>query len=115
MAAHGPGAVTGIDAALGHAIPHPTTTGSPPVDASKALRKLEEISRQLWGGAVGYVCPGGAAAFVLADEMAVAQVGQIFHTVGVRLDQSTDPTSVPDAARTAAAPGLAAIAAAMAR
>jgi anthranilate/para-aminobenzoate synthase component I len=80
------------------------------MQAAKLLSKLEDNSRQQWGGAVGYICPGGAAAFALADQLIVAQAGHLYHTVGVALSPDVDPTEVSARARTAASPVFRAIA-----
>jgi anthranilate/para-aminobenzoate synthase component I len=98
--------------ALGEALPHPNTTGQPPAEAHKLIRRLEDNSRQLWGGAVGYLCPGGEAAFVLADEVISAMGGNYWCTVGATLTADTDGMSIPAAARQAARRSLAAIRAA---
>lgn len=97
-----PGGEGSLDQALGDALPHAAMVGAPALQATKLLTKLEENSRQQWGGAVGYICPGGAAAFVLADQFMVAQAGRLYHTVGVPLSGDVDPTTVASRARTAA-------------
>jgi anthranilate/para-aminobenzoate synthase component I len=99
----------GLASALGGALPHSATYGPEPVTALRLVRRLEEQSRQLWGGAVGYLCPGGEAAFLLADRLVTVIEGQAVVTVGAAVDADTDPASVPRAARAAAAPLLAAL------
>jgi anthranilate/para-aminobenzoate synthase component I len=99
-----------VRAALRESLPHTTTTGSPPVLAARMLRRLEDQSRQSWGGAVGYLCPGGHAGFVLGDGLVSVQSGEASCTAAVRLDVATDPATLPDAARRALSAQLAAFA-----
>ncbi|RLB62209.1 MAG: hypothetical protein DRI90_09575 [Deltaproteobacteria bacterium] len=98
--------------ALGEALPHQSTTGTPRAMANKLIRRLEDNSRQLWGGAVGYLCPGGDAGFVLADERITAMAGSFWCTVGAPIEANTDGASIPSTARQAARRRLAAIRAA---
>jgi anthranilate/para-aminobenzoate synthase component I len=106
---NGEGESASLESALGRSLPHPATYGPEPITAARLVRRLEEQSRQLWGGAVGYVCPGGEAAFLLADRLVTVIEGQAIVTVGASVDAATDPASVPRAARAKAAPLLAAL------
>ena len=96
-------------------LPYPSTIGEPPVMAAKLIRRLEENARFAWGGAAGYICPGGAAAFVLADRIVTAQSGAYYHNTGARLVAGDDPADLSDRVRANAAPALAAIKAAQNR
>lgn len=99
----------GLEASLGRALPHPATYGPEPRTALRLTRRVEEQSRQYFGGAVGYLCPGGDAAFVLADRLVTVIDGQATITAGAVVDPDTDPASVAAAARAQAAPLLAAL------
>ncbi|MBW2459932.1 MAG: chorismate-binding protein, partial [Deltaproteobacteria bacterium] len=99
-------------AALDQALPHPSTTGTPPALAAKLIRRLEDTSRQIWGGAVGYLCPGGEAAFMLADELIMAAADHFWCTAGAALEAETDALALPAAVRRSARLPLAAIRAA---
>jgi len=79
------------------------------------IRRLEDSSRQLFGGAVGFACPSGVCAFALADHFVAVQAGGMWCTAGARLGPDSDPTALPAAARATAAPLLAAIAEAQLR
>jgi anthranilate/para-aminobenzoate synthase component I len=103
---------TALGPALRAALPHPAAVGSPPGEAARLLRQLEESSRQTWGGAVGYLCPGGASAFVLSDEILVAHGSSFYCTVGVSLRAGESPIGTHARARQAARGRLAALAAA---
>lgn len=102
-----------VHAALKSALPHPSAVGAPASDALWLLRQLEDSSRQTWGGAVGYLTPGGAASLVLADEVIVAQHNSFWCTVGAQLTEATDPLTAADLANASARRRLAAIAAAV--
>jgi anthranilate/para-aminobenzoate synthase component I len=102
----GPTLQEGLRASL----PHKRAVGAPVADALKLIRQLEDASRQTWGGAIGYVTPGGAASFLLGDEIVAAQHGSFWCTAGVELTEATDPLSVADATRATARTRLAAIA-----
>ena len=99
----------GLEAALGGALPHPATYGPEPGTALRLLRRLEDHSRQLWGGAVGYLCPGGEAAMLLANRVVTVIDGHAAVTVGATVAADTDPAGAPAEARAQAAPLLAAL------
>jgi anthranilate/para-aminobenzoate synthase component I len=101
-------------AAVTQALPHAGTTGEPPLVAAKLIRRVEDASRHLWGGAVGYFCPGGEAQLLFADRVITAQSGSYWHTTGADLCEDTDPLEAPALARRAASSGLGAIACAQA-
>jgi anthranilate/para-aminobenzoate synthase component I len=88
---------------------HASVVGEPPLAAYRALRKLETNSRQVWGGAIGYMCPGGEAAFVLADDVVTSEAGFFWVSVGTTVRVDTEPSSVAEAARATAARGLNAV------
>lgn len=98
--------------ALHDALPHPSTVGRPVDKAAKLLRKVEQNARLIWGGAVGYACPGGEASFVLADDVVFAQDGNFWVGRGVEIDADTDPTAIAERLDADAQPTLAALAAA---
>ncbi|MFP6684750.1 MAG: chorismate-binding protein, partial [Polyangiaceae bacterium] len=100
---------------LADALPHRKTTGDPPDVAAKLIRRVEDSSRHLWGGAVGYFCPGGESQIVLADRTITAQSGNYWHTTGAELTEEGDAMEAPELARHAASQGLAAIAIAQAQ
>ncbi len=100
---------------LADALPHRKTTGDPPDVAAKLIRRVEDSSRHLWGGAVGYFCPGGESQLVLADRTITAQSGNYWHTTGAELTEEGDAMEAPELARHAASQGLAAIAIAQAQ
>jgi anthranilate/para-aminobenzoate synthase component I len=90
-------------------LPHPTLTGAPLVAALKLRRRLEEHTHHAWGGAAGYVCPGGEAAFALCDRVVLVQDAAYWHNVGVALGPDDDPAHLAERARSAGAQALAAI------
>jgi anthranilate/para-aminobenzoate synthase component I len=94
------------------AFPHASHVGAPPLLATKLLLRVEDNSRGLWGGAVGYMCPGGESAFMRADQLITVQGGMYYVTAGGELGPDTDPASVHPQAREASAPCLAAVRAA---
>jgi anthranilate/para-aminobenzoate synthase component I len=100
---------------LADALPHRKTTGDPPDVAAKLIRRVEDSSRHLWGGAVGYFCPGGESQLVLADRVITAQSGNYWHTTGAELTEEGDAMEAPNLARQAANQGLEAIAIAQAQ
>ncbi len=91
-------------------LPHRSAVGAPGVDALRLLRQLEESSRQTWGGSVGFIAPGGAASFVLGDEMVTAQHGSFWCTAGAAVSEATSPLTVADVTRDSVAARLHAIA-----
>lgn len=103
-----PGALT---SALHDALPHPSTFGRPPEKAAKLLRKVEQNARLIWGGAVGYACPGGEASLLLADDAVFAQDGNFWVGRGLEIDGDSDATTIADRLDADAQPTLAALAA----
>ena len=98
--------------ALREVLPHTATVGTPPPAVAKLIRQVEDGSRQLWGGAVGYMCPGDECGLVLADNLIIAQGGVYWCTTGVTTVADTDPGQAPALALESAQSRLAAIAAA---
>jgi anthranilate synthase component 1 len=97
------------------ALPHPSTIGSGGPMGAKLIRRVEDNARQIYGGAAGYLCPGGEAAFSLAEQVVVAQHGNFEHAVPVPFTAESDVTTLADQARGAATTGLRAIRYAQAR
>lgn len=102
-------APVGLAEGLDGALPHPTTQPGG-ADGLRVIRRVEQDSRQVWGGAVGYQCPGGEGAFALADELVHVVDKTAIITVGLRLEEDTDVTAFPALARELARPRLLAIA-----
>jgi len=97
--------------ALHAALPHPSLTGTPPDKAAKLLRKIEQNARLIWGGAVGYACPGGEACLMLADDVVFAQDGNFWVGRGQRVTAATDGSTIGATFDEEAKPTLAALAA----
>ncbi|MBI4702758.1 MAG: chorismate-binding protein [Deltaproteobacteria bacterium] len=94
------------------AFPAERLVGRPPQQAAQLVRKLEDTSRELFGGAVGYLAPGPRAAFALCERAIVCCFGAFEHTVAVPVGPGTDPGAAPAACLAQARPVLAAIRAA---
>jgi anthranilate/para-aminobenzoate synthase component I len=88
--------------------------GDPPALAARALREVEETSRTLWGDAFGYICPGGASEWFLAETCATIEEQSFVCATGARIDASTDPEAVPPETERGAAAALRALATAQA-
>ncbi len=91
------------------ALPERLSVGAPSLDALRLSRQLEESSRQVWGGSVGFITPGGAASFLLGDEVVTAQHGSCWCTVGVPVSEATDPLAVVEVSLASVAARLHAI------
>lgn len=96
------------------ALPREDHFGTPPVDAARVLRDIEDGGRVLWGAAVGYACPGGESAWMLAEKCALLSEKTFICSVGVRVDGDTDCTTLSEQAHARAADPLAALAVAQA-
>jgi anthranilate/para-aminobenzoate synthase component I len=92
------------------AFPHPSLTGSEPVEAAQIIRRLEQWPREELGALVGYLCPGGEACFALAESVTTAE-GGAFH-MPVPVATVDDLAALASESERAASPGLAAIGAA---
>jgi anthranilate/para-aminobenzoate synthase component I len=92
------------------AFPHPSLTGSEPVEAAQIIRRLEPWPREELGALVGYLCPGGEACFALAESVVMAEGGAF--QLPVPVATTDDLAALADEAQRAAAPALAAIVAA---
>ncbi|HHH27379.1 MAG TPA: hypothetical protein ENK57_03380, partial [Polyangiaceae bacterium] len=97
--------------ALHEALPHPSTVGQPTDKAAKLLRKIEQNARLIWGGAVGYACPGGEASWLLADDVVFAQDGNFWVGRGAEVNADTDGATIAEQIDADAQPTLAALAA----
>jgi anthranilate synthase component 1 len=96
-------------------LPFPSLVGAPLKDALKLRRRIEDSSHHAWGGAVGYVCPGGEAGFVLADRIMTKHSSSFWYHTGVALGPDDDPSELFERANEIAQPALAAIKAATPR
>lgn len=108
----GDAAEAALGTVLAEALPHANTTGPSRAEAAPLIRRLEESTRGVYGGAVGYLCPGGEAAFALADHILVGQLGHLEHPVSVLVDEQVDASALAGRARAAATEGLRAMRAA---
>jgi anthranilate/para-aminobenzoate synthase component I len=98
---------------LHSALPHRSATGKDAAKAAKLLRKIEDSARPIWGGAVGYACPGGEAKYLLTDRAIYMEHDAYFVPCGAAVTKDvTDVAEVEAAMEAAAKPALAAIAAA---
>ena len=74
-------------------LPHRSMSGVPNILAAKVARRLEENSRGLWGGVVGYVGQGGGAALYLAEQVMVLDSGTFWLTGGSAIRQDREVAS----------------------
>jgi len=96
-------------------LPHASIVGPGGEWAAKLAQRLEQSSRQFFGGLVGYMAPGGEAGLVLADRNVLMHHSMFEHGVTVPVTEQTDPDTLPALALERAQLTLAAIAAAQAR
>jgi anthranilate/para-aminobenzoate synthase component I len=94
---------------LSRALAHPTTVGVEVDAALRVLKRLEDSSRELYGGAIGYLCPGGEAAFALADRVVMVLDRQASVVVGEPVTVASDPAGLPERLRERASPLLSAV------
>lgn len=91
------------------AIPHAQTTGPDGAWAGRLARRLEDSSRQFYGGAVGYSCPGGEAVFMLTERNVLCHSGMFEHAVPVPVKADSETDQLASGARERAQPALGAI------
>jgi len=101
-----------LQESLRAAFPSEAVVGANRIDAARAVRRLEDTSREHFGALLGYLCPGGAGCFALVERVISARGGLFELSVPVPMRADTDPVAVADATRAAAAAELAAIRAA---
>lgn len=97
---------------LRSAFPAGTLTGAPKVRAMEIIREMEEDARGVYGGAVGYVMPGGALDFAIAIRTVIAKNGQFEVTAGAGIVADSDPEAEAQETRSKAQAALSAIRAA---
>ena len=101
-----------LDESVNNCLPHPCLTGSPVIDAAKMARRYDDESRQVFGGSIGFMCPGGESTFVLADDLVFMQNDGIWVTGVASIDANSDATQTAKRCREHARTRLAAVAAA---
>ena len=101
--------------ALHASLPSSDLVGSPTKLAAKLLRRLEDGARHVWGGSIGYMCPGGEAAMILLDDAVCAQAGAYWYSRPLRIVGDTACEALPELARSQAVDALSAIATAIGR
>jgi anthranilate synthase component I len=94
------------------AFPAGTLTGAPKVRATQIIRELENEPRKCYGGAIGYLMPGGAFDLAIAIRTVVAQDGFYRLTAGAGIVEGSDPAAEAQETRNKARAGLTAIRAA---
>ena len=94
------------------AFPAGTLSGAPKKRATQIIRELEEQSRGVYGGAVGYVMPDGSLDFAIAIRTVVVRDGNLEVTAGAGVVEGSVPASEAQETRNKAQAGLAAIRAA---
>jgi para-aminobenzoate synthetase component 1 len=108
----------GLDAwdTLAALLPYGSVTGAPKIRACERIRELEDASRGVYTGAIGYVADGGDASFSVAIRTAVHGRGWARFHVGGGIVADSDPaeewaeTEVKAAALTRALVGARALA-----
>lgn len=88
-----------LDAELRGCFPHPATVGHAPLDAARVLRRLEETSRGMLGGLVGYVGPGPVAHVALAERICTVAGGWCELALSVAVGPDSDVAALGEAAR----------------
>ena len=103
---------TSLDELYHATLPLPRLTGTPPKMALKLARRLEENAHGHWGGAAGFIAPGGAGALVLCDRVVQVQDNAYWIWQGAMVTEDSDPQDTHDRIEAAAAETYSAIAAA---
>lgn len=98
--------------ALGAALPHPSCTGTRDPLGLRVIARVEDQSRELYGGAVGYIAPGGVATALLAQQSMQIIGGLCTLSGGVELELDADPADAIAASDKRAAHALTAVASA---
>jgi anthranilate synthase component 1 len=91
------------------AFPAGTLSGAPKVRAMQIIRELESEPRGIYGGAVGYVTPGGELDFAIAIRTAVCKDEHFLVTAGAGIVEASDPSSEAEETRSKARGVLCAI------
>lgn len=104
-------AVSAIDAVRA-AFPVEGVTGVPKARAVELIRALEPSSRDLYGGAVGYISPDGDVDLALASRTIVLRSGELRTTAGASIVETSDPEAAARETRVRAREALAAMRAA---
>ncbi|APR84256.1 Anthranilate synthase, aminase component [Minicystis rosea] len=97
---------------LRSAFPAGTLSGAPKVRAMEIIREMEEDSRGVYGGAVGYVMPDGTLDFAIAIRTVIAKDAQFQVTAGAGIVEESVPEMEAQETRNKAQAALAAIRAA---
>ncbi|MFO0756495.1 MAG: chorismate-binding protein [Byssovorax sp.] len=92
--------------------PAAATTGSPRAQAAQLIRELEAEPRGLFGGAIGFVLPGGQIGLAAADRTVVLEHAYLQVAGAAAVRAGTDGEAAAEEARQRAMVGLAAIRAA---
>lgn len=96
--------------AFAASLPHDSCTGSRDPLALRVIAKLEDQSREIHGGAVAYVAPGGVASGLLADQVVHIVDDLCIFSGHVALGLETDPSEAIAASDAHMASALAALA-----
>ena len=102
--------ITGIDV-LRSAFPAGTLSGAPKIRAMQIIRELESRPRGIYGGAVGYLAPGGDLDLAIAIRTVFIQNGVAQVSAGAGVVEASDPILEALETRHKARSGLAALAA----
>jgi anthranilate synthase component 1 len=94
------------------AFPAGTLSGAPKVRATEIIRELEAGPRGVYGGAVGYLCPGGQIDLAIAIRTVVVQNGEFQVTAGAGIVEGSVPELEAEETRNKARAALSAIRAA---
>ncbi|MFT3774156.1 MAG: chorismate-binding protein [Minicystis sp.] len=97
---------------LRSAFPAGTLSGAPKVRAMEIIREMEEDTRGIYGGAVGYVMPDGSLDFAIAIRTVIAKDAQFQVTAGAGIVEGSVPAEEAQETRNKAQAALAAIRAA---
>ena len=73
--------------------PSGSITGAPKIRTMQIIRELERTPRGVYTGAIGYIAPGGHAAFNVAIRTLVVQDGQAVMGVGGGIVADSDPAA----------------------
>jgi anthranilate synthase component 1 len=114
LARHDGGAEAAGDrlAGMRSAFPGAPAVGAPIAAATRAVREIEEETRDVHGGAVGYLLPGGAFDFALVAPGIVLRNAQFEVTARTPMDKGTAAARAADGAHEDIAAALAAVRAA---
>jgi len=99
---------TPIDA-VRSAMPAGTLSGAPKVRAMQIIRQLEPGPRGVYGGAIGYVLPGGTVDFAIPIRTVIARQGEFEVTAGAGIVADSDPAKEAEETRLKAHAALVAV------